>query len=267
MTTMTKHEKVNMDIGIDLIRAVALESKRNIVLGLSGGIDSAVALMLAIHAVGADTIMAIMLPYKDNQNLVDAVELAEECGIKYEVISITDIVDSFQCKDEYRKANIMARVRMTILYDRAMYHNALVLGTTNLSEYYLGYFTKWGDGAVDLEPLLHMTKTEIFEVAKYILPKPEVFINKKPSADLWEGQNDEGELNLTYANVDKIIEKFYDQFNSMNYIEEFEDFLQLQIENTSPFYADEYNTLVELRRRFMSSLHKLNPTPRTYRLI
>jgi len=253
---------VRLTDSINFIKTITDKANKDLVLGLSGGIDSAVALELTIKAIGPNRIRVIMLPYNENQNLEDAKYLATDRGIKFEVISIKDIVDAFNCEDNYRKANIMARVRMTILYERAMHYNSLVLGTTNLSEYYLGYFTKWGDGAVDLEPLMNMTKTKIFEAAK-LLQIPDVFITKRPSADLWEGQTDEDEMGLTYAEVDKIIDKYYEQFNSINYIDSFSDYLQLEIERTSPFYDIRYNALVVLKKRYDSSQHKLSPIPQT----
>lgn len=159
--------KNKIDKATSFIKDITERTNKDLLLGLSGGIDSAVALALAIKAVGPKRIKVVMLPYKENSNLLDAVALANSYGVEFEVISIADIVEAFNCSDEYRKANIMARVRMTILYERAMKNNALVLGTTNLSEYYLGYFTKWGDGASDLEPIMNMTKTEVFEFAKF----------------------------------------------------------------------------------------------------
>lgn len=256
--------KNKIDKATSFIKDITETTNKDLLLGLSGGIDSAVALALAIKAVGNKRIKVVMMPYKENSNLLDAVALANSYGVEFEVISIADIVEAFNCSDEYRKANIMARVRMTILYERAMKNNSLVLGTTNLSEYYLGYFTKWGDGAVDLEPLMSMTKTEVFEIAK-LLGLPSIFLSKKPSADLWEDQTDEDEMGLKYSEVDKIIDQYYDQFDSMNYIDKFEDFLQFQIENTNPFFEKRYETLKAMRKRYLNSLHKINPIPSNLR--
>jgi NAD+ synthase len=256
--------KNKIDKATSFIKDITERTNKDLLLGLSGGIDSAVALALAIKAVGPKRIKVVMLPYKENSNLLDAVALANSYGVEFEIISIADIVEAFNCSDEYRKANMMARVRMTVLYDQAMKNNALVVGTTNLSEYYLGYFTKWGDGAVDLEPLMSMTKTEVFEIAK-LLGLPSIFLSKKPSADLWEGQTDEDEMGLKYSEVDKIIDQYYEQFDSMNYVERFEDFLQLKIDNTSAFYKDKHDTLTGMRKRYLNSLHKINPIPSNLR--
>lgn len=256
--------KNKIDKATSFIKDITERTNKDLLLGLSGGIDSAVALALAIKAVGPKRIKVVMLPYKENSNLLDAVALANSYGVEFEIISIADIVEAFNCSDEYRKANMMARVRMTVLYDQAMKNNALVVGTTNLSEYYLGYFTKWGDGAVDLEPLMSMTKTEVFEIAK-LLGLPSIFLSKKPSADLWEGQTDEDEMGLKYSEVDKIIDQYYEQFDSMNYVERFEEFLQLKIDNTSAIYKDKHDTLTGMLKRYLNSLHKINPIPSNLR--
>lgn len=257
---VNKYDRI--DTAIEFIRNIANETNKNLVLGLSGGIDSALVLVLSVQAVGSDRVKVFMLPYKENQNLIDAWALATEYKVEAKIISITNIVDAFGCEDSYSKGNIMARVRMTILYEKALEHNALVLGTTNLSEYYLGYFTKWGDGASDLEPIMNMTKTEVFEFAKFF-ELPKVFLTKKPSADLWDQQTDEDEMGLTYAEVDKIIELYYNQFNSMNPIEKFENFLNHLIYSNLDFVDKQL--CIKFRNRYISSLHKLNPIPSNLR--
>lgn len=191
-----------------------------VVIGISGGIDSAVITTLAVEALGKDRVIGIMMPKSmmdttDNINYIDAKNLAISLGI----YNFTMPVDKFINKDcldimrntlpdnkerKVRIGNILARGRMIILYDQAMFRNALVLGTTNKTELLLGYFTKHGDGAVDIEPIADLYKTEIFKLAKYI-GVPDSIINKAPSADLWENQTDEDELDLRYEEIDQIL--------------------------------------------------------------
>lgn len=227
-----------IETSIKFIEDKTKEAMTNkLVLGLSGGLDSAVALVLAISAVGRENIKCYMLPYFENENHNDAVMLAKELEVDYKIISINDIVDCFKCdNDIYRKGNIMARVRMTILYDKAMKHKALVLGTNNFSEYMTGYFTKWGDGVSDLEPLMNFTKTELFEVAK-LIGLPKAFYTKKPSADLWEGQTDESEMKLSYEDIDKII--------------------------NNPHKARDSDVLRVFTERMFKNEHKIKPIPTT----
>jgi NAD+ synthase len=110
----------------------------------------------------------------------------------------------YEPMEDMAVANLKPRIRMVILYEYANNHSCLVVGTTNRSEHEIGYFTKHGDGACDIEPIQHLYKTEIFELAKY-LGIPDCIINKAPSADLWEGQTDEGEIGLTYKQLDKCL--------------------------------------------------------------
>ncbi len=249
--------KNKIDKATSFIKDITERTNKDLLLGLSGGIDSAVALALAIKAVGPKRIKVVMLPYKENSNLLDAVALANSYGVEFEIISIADIVEAFNCSDEYRKANMMARVRMTVLYDQAMKNNALVVGTTNLSEYYLGYFTKWGDGAVDLEPLMSMTKTEVFEIAK-LLGLPSIFLSKKPSADLWEGQTDFDELQVSYDDIDLVI-NLYLNFNSGVPLYEF----MKSFTGNIPVPRSSWNRILFLNEK---SMHKLLEIPTTFHI-
>lgn len=202
------YEKIENQIS-GFIRRVSLEAGiRKSVIGLSGGIDSTVVAYLAVKAMGKENVYGMILPYNDNINKDDAFELAENLDINYEIFSIKKFVDDFisikKTEDKIRIGNFMARIRMSILYDKAKEQNALVIGTANKTEMILGYFTKYGDGGVDIEPIADLYKTEIFELAKH-LGVPENIINKTPSADLWEGQTDEEELGIDYNTIDKIL--------------------------------------------------------------
>jgi len=190
---------------------------KNVVLGISGGIDSAVVAVLAKKAFNTN-MLGIMMPssYSSQNSLDDALLLCDKFDIKYETISIAPILESyFRDKNisKLRIGNFSARARMSVLYDVSARENALVLGTSNKSELLLGYGTLFGDLASALNPIGDLYKSQIFEFAKY-LEIPKQIINKPPSADLWEGQSDEQDLGFSYADIDKALEAFVD--NRMN---------------------------------------------------
>jgi NAD+ synthase len=181
------------------------------VLGVSGGIDSAVVLKLAVNAVGRGRVLGLMMPEKDSptEDMRDAEELCEALGVGHETIDITGAVAALReaagaGTDRMALANIKARCRMILLYQRAGTQGRLVLGTSNKSEFLVGYFTKHGDGAADLEPIGDLYKTEVRELAR-VLGLPEKLIRKAPSAGLWKGQTDEGEMGITYDLLDAIL--------------------------------------------------------------
>jgi len=170
-----------------------------VVMGLSGGIDSTVALYLLKKVLPAENIFAVQMDYNPRKNI--NIDLN---GVSVINISIRKIIDEFKIDDKIRLGNIMARVRMIILFDLAKQFNALVCGTENKSEKLLGYFTRFGDAASDLEPLSHLYKTQVYELAKY-LKVPEEIINQKPTAGLWNGQTDEGDFGFTYEEADQVL--------------------------------------------------------------
>ena len=181
------------------------------VLGVSGGIDSAVVLRLCVRAVGKDKVLALMMPEKDSpkDDLQDGKDLCELEGVRYTVIDITDTVAACvkAIKDKVDRgalANIKARCRMIMLYHYANTNRLLVVGTSNKSEMLAGYFTKYGDGAADLEPIGDLYKTEVRELAR-IMEIQDRIIRKAPSAGLWKGQTDEGELGIKYERLDAIL--------------------------------------------------------------
>jgi NAD+ synthase len=175
------------------------------VLGVSGGIDSTVVAYLAVNALGKEKLHGIIMPYKWNGNMDDGAELSKKLGIPHEVIEIKDLVDAYEKIDFFNnriaKGNLMARIRMCLLYGKANKDNLMVLGTSNKTEMMLGYFTKYGDGGCDIEPIADLYKTEVWELAKY-LGVDKKLIDKKPTADLWDGQTDEGEIGATYREID-----------------------------------------------------------------
>lgn len=189
-----------------------------VVVGLSGGIDSTVAATVAVEALGSERVLGLVLPTESTResNTEDAVEVAESLGINYEMIDLQPVVDSFtdamgrldeaDDNDKNKKAvgNSKARLRMTSLYYVANARDLLVLGTGNRTELLLGYFTKYGDGGVDILPLGSLYKTEVRELARHV-GVPDRIVEKTPTAGLWEGQTDETELGAPYETVDEIL--------------------------------------------------------------
>ncbi len=181
---------------------------RGIVVGLSGGVDSAVAAVFCCRAIGGEKVLGISLPsaISNPSDIEDAAMLCKKWGMEHRVINIEPMLDGFRTipafKDNrYLLGNLMARTRMAILYYHANRDQHLVCGTSNRSEYMLGYCTKFGDNAADFQPIVHLYKTEIYEIAAE-LGIPESIRKKIPSAGLWEGQSDEEEIGLSYEEID-----------------------------------------------------------------
>lgn len=184
---------------------------RGFVLGVSGGIDSAVCLRLCARAVGKNKVLALLMPEKDSPkgDLRDSKELCDLEGVKYKVVDITGPVEAYKKAikgpmDKKSLANIKARCRMIGLYHYANTERRLVVGTSNKSEILIGYFTKFGDGGADLEPIGDLYKTEVRQLAGE-LGLPDRIIKKVPSAGLWKGQTDEGEMGISYERLDAIL--------------------------------------------------------------
>jgi len=196
------------------------------IINLSGGLDSALSCVLAAEALGSDNVMALRLPYRTSSpdSLEHAQLMIDKFGVRSETIDITDMVDPLIRHDpemsEKRKGNIMARARMIALYDRSEVFKALPIGTSNKTEILLGYTTLWGDMACAVNPLGDLYKTQVRQLAR-ALAVPEVIIEKPPSADLWAGQTDEGELGFTYEEVDRLLFLVVDQrYSAQECVEE-----------------------------------------------
>lgn len=189
---------------------IALKKKVNgkAIIGLSGGVDSAVTAYLAVRALGKKNVKVLLMPYGE-QSTKDAEEIAKRLEIEYKIINIKPIVDSFEefykISNQLAKGNLKARIRMCLLYLESNLYGGRVLGATNKSEYKIGYFTKYGDGAADIEVIADLYKTEVLELAKY-LNLPQEVINRIPSAELWQGQTDEGEIGMSYQVLDAILQ-------------------------------------------------------------
>jgi NAD+ synthase len=179
---------------------------KNVFIGISGGIDSAITTSLCVKALGRKRVFGVLMPYGRQVDANDSIALANQLGIKYFQKDIKSIVDQYKISlNKFVIANIMSRVRMNILYAYANHRNGLVVGTTNKSEMAVGYFTKFGDGACDFEPIANLYKTEIFEMAKFLNVSKNI-ITKKPTAGLWNDQTDEAEFGFTYTDLDRFLQ-------------------------------------------------------------
>jgi NAD+ synthase len=182
-----------------------------VVIGISGGVDSAVASAMCCRALSGENVLGLTLPsaVTSDADIRDTTELCRILGMKHEIVTIEPILDAYRLlpgyvESPYLLGNIMARTRMALLYYYANRDNRLVCGTSNRTEYMLGYTTKFGDNAADFQPILHLYKSGVYEAAKDI-GIPESIIKKSPSAGLWHGQKDEDEIGLTYAEIDEAL--------------------------------------------------------------
>jgi NH(3)-dependent NAD(+) synthetase (EC 6.3.1.5) len=183
---------------------------RRAVIGLSGGVDSSLTCFLAAEALGPENVLAVRMPYRTSSpdSLLHAHLVIEQLGVPSETVEITPMVEPlferFPDMDARRRGNVMARMRMIILYDLSAAWGGMVVGTSNKTEILLGYFTLYGDGAYALAPLGDLYKNQVRQLARAV-GVPEEIIRKPPTADLWLGQTDEGELGVTYDEADRIL--------------------------------------------------------------
>lgn len=200
---------------IEFIRNKINESNASgAIIGLSGGIDSTLVAHLTVEALGKDSVIGIHLPDSNlvrNEDKLDAEKQAKSLGIEFKTIDISEILNSFMDvipdgnqSDNRTKGNLKARIRMAILYFYANSFNKMVIGTGNRTEILLGYYTKYGDGGVDILPIGNLYKTEVRALSRYLGISEEI-ISKAPSAGLWEGQTDEEELGLSYELIDQML--------------------------------------------------------------
>ena len=216
---------INLSINTDLAREILagfIKSEitrvgmSRAVIGLSGGIDSALSLALAVDALGKDNVLAVRMPYKasSKDSLDHAQLLIDQLGVPSKTIEITDMVEPLFTLNpdmsKLRKGNIMARERMIVIYDQSEVFKGLVVGTSNKTEILLGYSTLFGDSANALNPIGDLYKTQVRQLSRAMnVPSP--IVDKPPSADLWEDQTDEGELGFTYSEADRLLYLLVDQ--------------------------------------------------------
>jgi NAD+ synthase len=206
-----------MDILTDFIRTQVGEAGfSKVVVGLSGGIDSSLSAALAVRALGRENVLGVMMPFETSSpdSLSDARQLAEQLGMPCRLVEITPMVkpylDTHPEMDAVRRGNVMARMRMIVLYDISASEKALVLGTGNKTESLLGYCTLWGDMACALNPLGGLYKSQVRALSTF-LGLPSSIVSKPPSADLWAGQTDEEELGISYDDADVLLESLIDR--------------------------------------------------------
>lgn len=212
-------------INAELTRRLLVEFIRNetrkfgfnrLVLGMSGGIDSALSGTLAAEALGPENVVALILPYKTSspESEAHARLLIDQLGLPHDKIDITPMAEPlfehYKEMSNLRRGNVLARLRMVAVFDRSSAENALVLGTSNKTEYLLGYTTWYGDSAASIQPLGDLYKTQIRALARAV-GVPEPILEKKPSADLWPGQTDEAEMGLQYDLVDQVLYLLVDE--------------------------------------------------------
>jgi NAD+ synthase len=216
---------MNLDINTDLARRILTQfineeitrvGLSRAVIGLSGGIDSALSCFLAAEALGPENVLALRLPYRSSSpdSLQHAQLVIDQLGVQTETFDITAMVEplwaSVPPEATVRRGNIMARARMVVWYDRSAAFRGLVVGTGNKTEIMLGYTTLYGDSAAAINPLGDLYKTQVRQLAR-ALNVPAPIVDKPPSADLWPGQTDEGEMGLTYERVDQLLYLLVDQ--------------------------------------------------------
>jgi NAD+ synthase len=219
MTNLTL--SINTDLACEILTGfikseITRVGMSRAVVGLSGGLDSALSCALAVEALGVENVLAVRMPYKSSSrdSLDHAQLLIDQLGIQSKTIEITDMVEPLFKLDpqisKMRMGNIMARERMIVLYDQSEVFKGLVVGTSNKTEILLGYSTMYGDSASAINPIGDLYKTQVRQLSRALnIPAP--IIDKAPSADLWEGQTDEGELGFTYEEVDKLLYLLIDQ--------------------------------------------------------
>ena len=193
-----------------LIQETRKADFENVILGLSGGIDSTLVAYLCAEAFSPNNVYALIMPYKTSNpdNTRDAKKIAQKLQIHSDILDVSPMVDSFFANDPQadnnRKGNRMARERMCFLYDYSVKYHAMVIGTSNKTELLLGYGTIFGDLASAINPIGDLYKSQIWQLAEYY-KVPASIINKPPSADLWTGQTDEAELGYSYEDIDRLL--------------------------------------------------------------
>jgi len=243
------YKKLATDISNWIKKQVEEANAKGVVFGVSGGVDSSVVSVLCKNVFPKEHLALILPCFSSKRDLDDAEHVVKKFSLNYKIINLEDVflafskILGFNTQDkELAVANIKPRLRMITLYYFANKLNYLVVGTGNKSELTMGYFTKYGDGGVDILPLGDLTKTEVYKLAK-VLNIPQRIIKKLPSAGLWPGQTDEEEMGIKYKLLDKIIDAIEDGV--------FKNFDKKIVE--------------KVLKKKKQSLHKLNP-PKVFKI-
>lgn len=221
MSDLLKPLEINTDLARKLIvdfirREITRIGFSRGVIGMSGGIDSSLVAFLATEALGAPNVLGVIMPYRTSnpESRADAESAAKRLGLATRVVDITSMVDPYLAQfadhDARRRGNVMARTRMIVLYDQSEEFHGLVIGTSNKTEALLGYTTQFGDNAAAIQPIADLYKAQVRQFAR-VVGVPDNILSKAPSADLWQGQTDEGELGFTYDQADAILYRLVDE--------------------------------------------------------
>lgn len=244
-------------------------NKKGVVIGLSGGIDSALVASLSVRTLGKDNVLGIIMPCESpGISVWNAKKVADKLGIKAIKSDLTDMFNKWKelvyndmTPNRIICGNQKARLRMSILYSFAHFHDYLVIGTTNKTEAMIGYYTKYGDGGVDFEPIADYWKMEVFEMARY-LEVPKEVIDIPPSADLWEGQTDESELGMRYVEMDTILKAIEEASNFIDqHFEENSIFIEKLADRLGCDKKVALEKFNKMNNMVVSSWHKKNMPP------
>jgi NAD+ synthase len=209
------YQKISKKIEKFIYSYVSKSSAKGLVMGLSGGLDSSVVLRLSVNALGSSKVLGLVMPSDTtpSEDTTHAIDLAKNLQIKYQVIDICPIIRKFEellSPDKRARGNLMARIRMILLYYHAGINGYLVAGTSDKSELQIGYFSKFGDGAADIMPIAGLYKTQVRSLARY-LDIPTVIVEKKSSPRFWDNHLAEEELGMDYETIDQILHLLIDK--------------------------------------------------------
>ncbi|OCL82767.1 NAD+ synthase [Arcobacter porcinus] len=247
---MKQYKNIKQNLINFLQNEVKNSGLSSVVVGLSGGLDSAVVAVLCKEAFGKN-LTCILMPsqFSSKSSVEDSIELCEKFDINYEIISIEPMLSAYLSNmnnNTLRVGNFSARLRMSVLYDKSFEKNSLVVGTSNRSEILLGYSTIFGDTAYAINPIGNIYKSDLFDFAKF-LGVTDKIINKKPSADFYENQSDEDDLGYSYSKIDSLLKAIYDEKQNK------EELIKNGFENS---FIDDISKRVE-KNRFKTELAKI----------
>jgi NAD+ synthase len=243
------YKRISKEIEKFISDYISKSSAKGLVIGLSGGLDSSVVLKLSVNALGASKVLGLVMPSDTtpNDDTNHAIDLAKELRIKYRVIDIHPIIRKFEeilPEDKGARGNLMARIRMSLLYYYAGINGYLVAGTSDKSEIQIGYFSKFGDGAADIMPIAGLYKTQVRSLAEY-LGIPVVIVEKKSSPRLWDNHLAEEEIGMDYEIIDQILYLLVDK--------------KMQLKDATRKLGIDTKHVNKVKKMIEKSLHKRSP--------